>query len=73
MPFVQIKIIEGVFSEEQKRQMLDKVSEALLSVEGENLRQFTHVIIDEIKSQNWSIGGKAMKTEDVKALVAGKK
>lgn len=72
MPLVQIKLIEGVFSAEQKREMLDKVTEAMLSVEGENMRQVTSVIIDEVKSGDWAIGGNALETEDVKALAAGK-
>jgi 4-oxalocrotonate tautomerase len=73
MPLVKIKLIEGVFSREQKLQMLYKVSEAMISIEGENLRPFTHVIIEEVKSQDWAIGGKTMKAEDIKAIAAGKK
>jgi 4-oxalocrotonate tautomerase len=72
MPFVQIKLIQGVFSDEQKQQMLKKVTEAMLSVEGENLRQVTSVVIDEVKSGEWAIGGKSFEAEDVKALAAGK-
>jgi 4-oxalocrotonate tautomerase len=72
MPFVQIKLIEGVFSAEQKREMLSKVTEAMISIEGENMRQVTFVTIDEVKSGDWAIGGKPLKTEDVKALASGK-
>jgi 4-oxalocrotonate tautomerase len=72
MPFVQIKLIEGVFSGEQKRQILNKVTEAMLSVEGENMRQVTSVIIEEVKSGDWAMGGKPLETDDVKALAAGK-
>lgn len=68
MPFVQIKLIEGVFSEEEKLKMLNKVSEAIISIEGDNMRSVTHVVIEEVKSGNWAIGGKSMKTEDVKKL-----
>lgn len=72
MPLVQIKVIEGVFTDEQKRQMLNKVTDAMLSVEGEKMRQYTTVIIDEVKSCDWAIGGKPLSTEDVKAVAAGK-
>ena len=72
MPFVQIKLIEGVLTDEQKRQMLSRVTEAMLSVEGENLRSVTFVTIEEVKSGDWAIGGKPLETEDVKALAAGK-
>ena len=50
MPIVQIKLIEGVFSSEQKRQMLSKVTDAMLSIEGENLRPVTFVLI-KVKSR----------------------
>lgn len=70
MPLVQIKLIEGVFSNKQKQDMLHRVTEAMLSVEGENLRPFTLVTIEETKSGDWAIGGKALTTKDVKALRA---
>ena len=70
MPLAQIKIIEGVFSNDEKRQMMEKVTEALVSVEGENLREKTLVIVEEVKSGDWGIGGPAITTEDVKNLRA---
>lgn len=72
MPFVQIKLIEGVFSDEQKHQMLNKVTDAMLSVEGENMRQVTSVIIEEVKSGDWAMSGKLLETEEVKSLAAGR-
>ncbi len=44
----------------------------MVSIEGENIRQVTWVVIDEVKSGNWGIGGNALTTEAVKALAAGK-
>jgi 4-oxalocrotonate tautomerase len=70
MPFVEIKVIEGVFSSEQKREMLNKVSEAMISVEGENMRPVTFVTIEEVKSGDWAIGGRPFETADVKQLLA---
>jgi 4-oxalocrotonate tautomerase len=72
MPFVQVKVIEGVFSDAQKRAMIEKVTDAMVSVEGENMRQVTWVTIEDVKSGEWGIGGKALTTEAVKALAAGK-
>jgi 4-oxalocrotonate tautomerase len=71
MPFVQVKVIEGVFSDAQKREMIHKVTEAMVSIEGENMRGVTWVVVEEVKSGSWGIGGKALTTEDVKALQAG--
>lgn len=72
MPLVQVKVIEGVFSQAQKEEMVKKITDTMVSIEGENLRQVTVVIVEEIKSGDWGIGGKAMTTKDVKALQAGK-
>lgn len=73
MPLIQVKVIEGVFSEAQKKEMIKKITDTMVSIEGENLRQVTFVIVEEVKSGDWGIGGKAMTTTDVKALQAGKK
>ena len=70
MPFVNIKVIEGVFSGDEKQRVIEKVTEAMVSVEGENLREKTVVILEEVKSGDWGIGGKALTTQDVKNLRA---
>jgi 4-oxalocrotonate tautomerase len=72
MPLIQVKIIEGVFTQEQKQEIIRKLTDALVSVEGENMRQVTTCILEEVKSGDWGIGGKSLSTEDVKALAAGK-
>jgi len=71
MPFIQVKLIEGVFSEAQKQEMIQKLTDTMVSIEGENMRQVTTVVIEEVKSGDWGIGGKALTTDDVKALAAG--
>jgi len=64
--------IEGVFTPEQKREIVKKLTDAMVSIEGENMRQVTYCIVEEVKSGDWGIGGKPMTTEDVRALAAGK-
>jgi 4-oxalocrotonate tautomerase len=72
MPLVQLKVIEVVFSDALNRAIIEKVTDAMISVEGENMRQVTWVTIEDVKSGEWGIGGKALTTEAVKALAAGK-
>lgn len=72
MPLIQVKVIEGVFSENQKQQMIHKLTDAMVSIEGENMRPVTWVVIEEVASGNWGIGGNALTTEAVRALAAGK-
>ena len=72
MPLVNVRLIEGVFTPSQKQEMVRKLTDAMVSVEGENMRQVTLVVIDEVKSGDWAIGGNPLTTNDVKALAAGK-
>ena len=71
MPLVNVKLIEGVFDAEQKQDIIEKVNEAMVEVEGENMRPVTWVIVEEVKSGEWGIGGQGMTTEAVHALAAG--
>lgn len=71
MPLINVKLIEGVFSEPQKKQMIEKLTDAMVGIEGENMRQVTWVVIEEVKSGNWALGGQPLTTEAVKALAAG--
>ncbi len=67
MPLVNVKLIEGVFSQEQKREMIRRMTEIMVELEGEHMRPVTVVIIDEVKSGDWGVGGKALSCADVKA------
>jgi 4-oxalocrotonate tautomerase len=58
MPFTSVKVIEGVFSKEQKAQLIEKITEAMIEIEGEGMRDVTWVVIEEVKPGDWAIGGK---------------
>jgi 4-oxalocrotonate tautomerase len=68
MPLVDIQLIEGVFSSDQKREMIEKVTDTMVQIEGEEMRGVTWVRVQEIASGEWGIGGKALTTEDVKGM-----
>jgi 4-oxalocrotonate tautomerase len=72
MPLIQVKVIEGVFTEAQKHEIVRKLTDAMVSIEGENMRPVTWVIVEDVKSGDWGIGGKSLTTADVKTLAAGK-
>jgi 4-oxalocrotonate tautomerase len=72
MPLIEVKVIEGVFTEAQKHEIIHKLTAAMVSIEGENMRSVTLVIVEEVKSGDWGIGGKSLTTAHVKALAAGK-
>jgi 4-oxalocrotonate tautomerase len=71
MPLINVRLIEGVFSHSQKQQIIERLTDAMVSIEGENLRPVTWCVVDEVKSGDWGIAGQGMTTEAVRALVAG--
>lgn len=71
MPLVDIQVIEGVFSDEEKTRMIEKVTNTMVEIEGENLRGVTWVRIHDVPSGQWGIGGQALTSSEVKALQTG--
>lgn len=71
MPLIQVKLIENVFSPAQKKEIIERLTDAMVEVEGENMRSVTWVTLEEVQSGDWGIAGNALRTEDVKALQAG--
>ena len=72
MPLIDIQLIKGVFTSDQKRVMIKKVTDAMVSVEGEAMRPVTWVRVQEIESGEWAIGGNPLTASDVKAMAAVK-
>ena len=68
MPLIDIHVIEGVFNETEKQNMISKVTDTMVAIEGETMRGLTWVRIHDVPSGQWGIGGKALTTADVKAL-----
>ncbi|MFY9877717.1 MAG: tautomerase family protein [Rhodomicrobium sp.] len=68
MPIVDIHLIEGVFDKNQKQEMIRKVTDAMVDIEGEAMRGVTWVRLYEVASGEWGIGGKGITTADVKAM-----
>ena len=72
MPLVTIDVIKDVFTPKQKQELIAKVTEAMVEVEGEALRGVTWVRVQEVEQGDWAIGGKALRAADVHALARGK-
>jgi 4-oxalocrotonate tautomerase len=72
MPFINVKLIEGVFSPQQKAEIIRKLTDTMVSIEGEAMRAVTWTVIEEVKSGDWGIAGNPLSTADVKALQASK-
>jgi 4-oxalocrotonate tautomerase len=70
MPLINVKVIEGVFSTEQKTQIIRNLTNAMVEIEGEAMRSVTWTVVEEVKSGDWGIAGKPLATADVRALAA---
>ena len=70
MPYVNVKVLEGVFTAAQKQEMIRRMTDTLVEIEGEHLRAATVVVVEEVQSGCWGIGGNPLGTGDVKALKA---
>src|SRR6202008_3463244 len=72
MPLIQVRVIKDVFSKEQKRQIISKLTDSMVAIEGENMRSVTWCVVEEVESGDWGIGGNARTAADVHALARGK-
>jgi 4-oxalocrotonate tautomerase len=64
MPFVNVKITKGNVTREQKKQIVAEITDTLVRVLGKRPDQ-THIVIDEIDTDNWGYSG--MLTTDWRA------
>ena len=71
MPLIHVKLIENVFSPDEKQQIIERLTDAMVEIEGENMRGVTWVTLEEVASGDWGMGGNPVTTADVKAIQAG--
>jgi 4-oxalocrotonate tautomerase len=70
MPLVTVKVIEGVFTQAQKKEMINKITDTMVEIEGENLWPVTWVLVEGVHGGDWGIAGNGVTTADVHALQA---
>lgn len=71
MPFINVKLIEGVFTPAQKQEIVRKLTDTMVEIEGENMRSVTWCVVEEVASGDWGIAGQPLTTKDVLALARG--
>jgi 4-oxalocrotonate tautomerase len=71
MPLIQVKVIENVFTRDQKQQIIRRLTDTMVEIEGENMRPVTWCVVEEVSSGDWGIAGNPLTTADVRALAAG--
>ncbi len=65
MPYVNVRITKDAVTAEQKRQIVQEITQTLVKVLGKK-PEHTHIIIDEVEPENWGVAG--MLTTDFRKL-----
>src|SRR5258708_10517649 len=63
MPLIDVQLIKDVLDAEQKKAVIQKLTDAIVSVAGENLRGAVWVKIIKVNSGELGIAGKPLTTE----------
>jgi 4-oxalocrotonate tautomerase len=71
MPLVTIRALEGALSPAQREDLMVRVTDAVIAVQGEGVRPVTWVIFDEIRDRSVAIGGDVKSSSDVRRLMSG--
>lgn len=72
MPLAQLKGVSGYLTPAQKQELIRKVTDAIVSVEGEGLRPVTWVIVEDVPEGQWGVGGSPATADMLRALAAAK-
>jgi 4-oxalocrotonate tautomerase len=71
MPLVEVNVFEDELSPQQAQELIEKITDAITTVTREKLRAVTWVIVHEVKSGHWGVGGSALGLEDVRNIMSG--
>ena len=71
MPLIQVKLIEGVFTAPQKQEIIERLTDAVVAIQGEGMRSATWCLVEEVAGGKWGFGGQTLTADDVKALARG--
>ena len=70
MPLVQIHVFEDELTQEQSKELITEITDVVTEVTSDKLRDVTWVMINEVRSGHWGVGGNALALDDVKKLIA---
>jgi 4-oxalocrotonate tautomerase len=71
MALIQVKVIQGVFTTPQKQEIIERLTDAMVEIEGERMRRSIWCLVEEVASGDWGVGGQSLTGDDVKALARG--
>jgi 4-oxalocrotonate tautomerase len=68
MPLITVKVFEGELTVGQTAEMIEDITQAVIPYVGEVVRSNTWVLVEEVKSGAWGIGGKAFTLADLRQI-----
>ena len=71
MALIHVQIAEGLFTAQQKQDIVERLTDVMVEIEGEGMRALTWCMIDEIPSGQWGIGGQILTADEARALARG--
>lgn len=69
VPVISVKVMEKVLSPRQKQAVAEKITDAFVDVVGEAARPVTWVLVEDVPSGQWNMGGQPVTTEGVKEML----
>jgi 4-oxalocrotonate tautomerase len=70
MFLIQVKLITGVLTDPQKQELVERLTDALVATAGENTRQLTWCLLEEVAGGAWGTCGQTVTADDVRALAS---
>ncbi len=70
MPLITVKVFQNELSENQSKELIEKITNSVTEVTNEKLRDAVWVVIEEVKDGQWGIGGNALSLDDVRRMIA---
>jgi 4-oxalocrotonate tautomerase len=72
MPLITVKVFQGELTQQQTADVIQGITETVIRYVGERLREATWVLVEEVKSGAWGIGGKPIGLPELRAIQAGR-
>jgi 4-oxalocrotonate tautomerase len=63
--------MDGVYTAQQKQAIVERLSDAMVEIAGEDMRRLTWCVVEEVASGEWDIGGQTLTADDIRALARG--
>lgn len=72
MPLIDIHVLEGVFTDDEKARLITETAKAFGAVAGRRMQDHTSVRVHEVKSGHWGGADGVWTTEKALALKSGR-